>query len=591
MNDLHDSIRSSSEETYRRGRYTSIVYFHGMGTPKRYEELSRILDTLDRYAEAQADPQLGLLRGQLVRLESPRSGGDEPIAFIEFFRLINSGRPDASRVGHFRLYESYWSPAAAGGVSSRQVLAWILTRTVNPIIVLFSSWRAHQRLKRTFLHRLYYDRGRIPVRHFQTLNTIYRSFEGMAHRRKFPKGRFEDFLQAAEAGNDDGSNATPELVRLARSWRGKLISSQMSVLWTAATIIGVLAASITLAIGVLLQGLDLIGAYPALLNPLLALSEGMPSWLAVVAAILLPLIFFYSRGFFTNFLSDVVFWTTTFEKDVRYQKRRDILRASEATLRHVLTDPSCERVVIVAHSLGTAIAYESLLALGRRAQVEEAEGKTTRPAAVTTLLHKLSHLITFGSPIDRIFYFFNLTYSRYHRFNKVTDDLMGGTGDPPFRIRKKRVLQWINIRDRNDPVASRLFSPRGRIPNREDIIEVEVACSHVPNPVRAHVGYFDARLSAKLLFDACILNREQVQAQDPRSPFSHQFSTVARTASRYLAFLVAWALIAGAIAFWTQLTLLAIVAQATFLVATALLIAIGAIGSWLDQKSPLTLPA
>jgi hypothetical protein len=571
-------------------RHTSIIYFHGMGTPKRYEELSRVLDTLDRYAEAQADPTgLGKLRGQRIQLETSTNDGGEPIAFIEFFRMHLPPTGSPRRIGAFRLYESYWSPAAAGGVSPLQVLDWVLRRAFNPMKVLASPWRAHQRLKRAFLHKLFFDRQAQPVRLFQALERTYRTFENMEFRRRYPSGRFRVFLQALQAENPRDMD---DLSPLAERWRSALVDEQISVVFISAAVFGVLFSFATLAVVIACRLLALVVALPAWAVPVVNKSSGLPLYALLPTGLVLLGIGWSARAFFRNFLSDVVFWTTTFEKDVRYQKRRDILYAAEATVRHVVSDPACERVVLVAHSLGTAIAYETLLNLGRRSTAESKNAaEAPSVGQIGPNLSKLTHLLTFGSPIDRIAYFFNLTYSRYHRFNRVVDDLMGGTGDPPFRVKKARVLQWINIRDPADPIASRLFSPRSRIPNREDIAEVAALSSHVPNPVLAHTGYFDSALGAKILFDACILNRKQIQAQQVRTKASVRFSTYALEVGRVATFLVAFSLSLRAAAFWRGDAMLLAGSLLVLVASLVVLALIWVCGSIFDRLQPLKLPA
>lgn len=568
--------------------HTSIVYFHGMGTPKRYEELTRVLDTLDRYAEEQNDPVgVGRLRGQGVKLEPSRVGADDPVAYVRFFRLLRLSNGQQRRVGTYRLYESFWSPAAAGGISAWQVLLWVLVRALNPVSVLSQSWRSRPRLKLTFLSRLAFDQRRTPTDQYRLLQRHYRAFEGMAFRRRFPKGRFRDYLTVLSEAHPEQA---ADLHKIARAWRSALRRSQWEVLFVGMVASLLLMGLVTLALGSAIRLLLLWGLPAAWFGALAERAMVLPLWILAVCAILLPLTAWFAGAFFRNFLSDVVFWTTTFEKDTRHQKRRDILKACEATLRHVLEDQQCTRVVVVGHSLGTAIAYETLLNLGRRARAEAGD-RAGGPPALEALLPKLSHFITLGSPIDRISYFFNLHYSRYHRFNRVVEELAGNTSDPPFRLNKVRSLQWINLRDPADPVASRLFAPRSAWPNREEIVEIEVASSHVPDPVGAHVGYFGAKLSAKVLFDACVLNRPKVQAQESRSKGSRRFSAWARRLSWCLAALAILWLFVGAVGFWYINADLATASQRAFMATMGILVAVVLCGRVMDARHKLTLQA
>jgi hypothetical protein len=105
-----------------------------------------------------------------------------------------------------------------------------------------------------------------------------------------------------------------------------------------------------------------------------------------------------------------------------------VLTQTIATFSHVLNDPTCERVTIVAHSLGTSIAHDALLALTRRNRAHQAGD----PIAGPVPLKKIEHFVTMGSPIDKIEYFFESYSSSSHRYKRVIEALRGDIGTPPF---------------------------------------------------------------------------------------------------------------------------------------------------------------
>lgn len=575
----------------RPSRHTSIIYFHGMGTPKRYEELSRVLDTLDRYVESDSDEKLGMLRGQVVGLEPSRSGDDEPVAFIRFIRFLR--RPDGSTrmAGRYRLYESYWSPAAAGRVSSLAVLFWVFVRALHPFTVLLSPWRAHQRLKMTFLNRMFYDRGRIPADRFRELSVAYREFEGMGARRDHRSGLFGGFLAFLRAKYRHNSRALADLIGLSKAWRRTLVASQLGVLAIGATALAGLVGLTTITVYLGASILAAAGVADPTVTDLVRRASPAPLWSNDVFNFVLGgaavWIAVQAGRFLKLFLADVVFWTTTFEKDARYRTRREILRAAEDTILHVLRDPACERIVILGHSLGTAIAYETLLNLGRRMSAERQSG-AAGPSRYEGL-RKISHFITLGSPIDRINYFFHLTFSRYHRFNRVADTLLGRASDLPFRDRRAKVIQWINVRDASDPIASRLFSPRGPLPNRDDVQEVEVSNGHFPDPVGAHTGYFDSKLASRLLFDTCILGRTSLQLHQNRPAWSKIVADILRPAVWRLGSGLTWLVAIGAVGYWLDMPDLMRVSQIGAAALTALVIVAALVGRLLDRFHSLRL--
>ena len=585
-----DEPSSAAGGKQRIEHYTSIVYFHGMGRPRRYEEVSRVLDSLDRYASNDVPDSVGMLRGQKVGFEPSRSGDESDLfTFFKFVRFIPRRGQSPQLVGVFRLYESFWSPAAAGGIAALGVLVWLLRRTLHPFFVLASPWRAHQRLKRTYLNRRFYDRGKRPAELYRALGRAYRDFEGMDARRRYPGGRFGDFVAFLIERRPPKGFTSAAVEAAARQWRRTLVSAQLGVLALAFTayagMFGIAAWLCFVAASVL--------TWLGLGWPWLAALAGdggvLPPTVLVATGIGLLLLGFAIGRFLEQYVSDVVFWTTTFEKDVKHQKRQEILRSAERTLFHVLQDPHCQRIVIIGHSLGTAIAYETLLRLGRRLRAEREVG-APRPSRYDAL-RKISHVISYGSPIDRINYFFNLTYSRYHRFNRVADELMGQTSDLPFKDGREAIIQWINIRDRADPIASRLFSPRGPLNNREEVHEVEVASSHFPNPGAAHTGYFESWLATKVVYDLAVLGRGSLQLASDRPRWSPFSAASLRWITWLAAAEFAWSLGAGGLGLLRGWTTLISIAQAAALVGAAAVLACWIVGKALDRWAPLTLRA
>lgn len=582
--------RGQSVPKSRIERHTSIIYFHGMGRPRRYEEVSRVLDSMDRYASSDAIGNVGMLRGQKVGLEPNRvmAAGD-PVTFFKFARFIPRAGRTAQLVGVFRLYENFWSPAAAGGIAAFGVLFWLLRRTLHPFFVLTRPWRAHQRLKRTYLNRLFYDRGKRPVEIYRELGRAYREFEGMEARRQFPRGGFADFMQflRARAGKDVALHS--QLFAVASQWRDTLVRAQVGVILLALTAYAGLSGIAIWLLFVAASMLSWAGVSWSWVAGIAGAHPTLPYSVVIISGLGLVLLGFAIARFLEQYVSDVVFWTTTLEKDVRHQKRQEILRAAEDMVLHVLDDPQCERIVVLGHSLGTAIAHETLLRLGRRLKADY-EARLDGPSRYEAL-RKISHIITYGSPIDRISYFFNLTYSRYHRFNRVADELMGQASDLPYKDKRQPIIQWVNIRDRADPIASRLFSPRGAIPNREEVQEVEVASSHFPNPGGAHTGYFESWLASKVVYDLAVLGRSALQLASDRPRWSVRVATVLRWTTWLSAAGFAWALGLGGFGFLAGWSGLVAVAQSVALLDALLLGLFWIVGKALDWVSPLTLRA
>lgn len=570
----------------RVDRYTSIIHFHGIGRPRRYKEVSRVLEALTLYA-ADAAGRVGRLDDHKVGFEPGRDAAEgDPVTFFKFTRSTPDAEGSWRVADAFRLYEIYWSPAAAGGIAALSVLGWLLMRTLHPFGVMLRPWRVHQRLKRTTLNRLFHDRGKRPAKLYADLNRAYRDFDRPAARRRYPRGRFGDFLRFLDDRYADAARAG-ELKVLARDWRGAFRRAQAGVAVLAVTVLmgvfGILVWSAFVAASLLAWG-GVTWRWVAAL----AQVPGAPlPWLASVAAAVLAALAFLIGHILEQYVSDVVFWTTTLEKDVRYRKRQEIVRAAERMMMHVLLDPRCERVVVLGHSLGTAIAYETLLRLGRRLRAEQEAG-LARPTRYE-VLRKVSHVVSTGSPIDRIAYFFNLWFSRIAAFDSIADEMMGATADPPFRDGPDRAIRWINLHDRADPIASRLFSPRGPIPNREDVQEVEVASGHFPDPLAAHAGYVRSWLAAKVMYDMTVLGRETLQLGSDRPPWSYRAATALRRITWSGAAAFAWSLGIGGAGFLVRDAWVVAGAQGLAVAALAVVALCWMTGKWLDGRAPLTL--
>lgn len=68
-------VARPDEPRNRERQYTAVVYFHGMGSQRRYEELSRLVHALDIYDHLRPeDPGWGRLRFIRAVLEARRSG-------------------------------------------------------------------------------------------------------------------------------------------------------------------------------------------------------------------------------------------------------------------------------------------------------------------------------------------------------------------------------------------------------------------------------------------------------------------------------------------------------------------------------------
>ncbi len=481
------------------GKYTAVVYFHGMGSQKRYEEISRLLDCLDQHAQpprADDAEKTGKLRNIHASMEPHRMNGKGDISYVQLrhHHTVNQSH----RRDNYRFYEAYWAPVAAGGVPERDVLKWMFQQIPNPIRSLMAPWRTRARLRMSYLYSHWSELNRTKNNPYKKndlkkLAKAYRDFESPDAWHTYPKGKFAEFIDYLQ--RPDGEDAS--CVVLARSWLKYYRRREFSNLFVLTT----------LGLALVLGGLALLGVSyniltyaPTILADMHIVSESWkigeqfaPTWehtlaLALVAAGLLPI-----TGFLRNYMGDVQLWATYQETEEKNAKRREILNIGFDTLRHVLLDPHCTRIVVIAHSLGTTVAHDTLLQLGRHNRARL--GKDTLP------LDKLDQFVTLASPIDKVHYFFESEPGSYHRYNRVKEEVRGDISDAPFTVDHKPRMHWINFWDQADIISGSLESPNAIGRKSISVDNIEVANFRFPEPGSSHSAYFQHPGVVGRLFD------------------------------------------------------------------------------------------
>ena len=143
--------------------YTAVIYVHGMGEQRRFEEMSRLIDSLDSHAfQLTKEDPVPNRKGRDPRwlvdikpsLEPCRvSEGKDDVGFV---RLNCEPAGTVHGVGsHYRFYEVYWAPLVAGGSPLTSVIPWLVRQVMTPLRIVGSPWRERQRLRRAALHSLW----------------------------------------------------------------------------------------------------------------------------------------------------------------------------------------------------------------------------------------------------------------------------------------------------------------------------------------------------------------------------------------------------------------------------------------------------
>lgn len=218
-----------------------------------------------------------------------------------------------------------------------------------------------------------------------------------------------------------------------------------------------------------------------------------------------------------DYLADVALYTTADENSAFFATRANILKEATRRLRFLLRNREYASVAIAGHSLGSVIAYDAINWLRTEAQLPRivgarealnelaeltkrlpaehvtaakvaldrleraanggaiepkggaggrSEGALTAPIAPDDLT-KLRTLITFGSPLNKVLYFFRTKVKVYETIRgHIIQELYGFrqlpdllTRDPTIRDLTESppdTLYWLNVYSPMDPVSARL---------------------------------------------------------------------------------------------------------------------------------------
>jgi hypothetical protein len=164
------------------------------------------------------------------------------------------------------------------------------------------------------------------------------------------------------------------------------------------------------------------------------------------------------EGPLVDSLGDVTLYTSVDKKSKYYEIRERILDGATDKVRFLMEDSEkrYEEILLLGHSLGSAIAYDTLARLNKEMNVDP---------RLQALSGKVKGLVTFGSPLDKIAFFFDEQISKekhkvryaiasqlhgFRRVNVDTESLQSG-------VRQYfEHLRWLNFYTISDPVCGSL---------------------------------------------------------------------------------------------------------------------------------------
>jgi hypothetical protein len=536
-------------------KFHAVVYVHGMGSQRRHQELSTLVHACHQYSGT-----LDRDAGRLTRAEAHNepfrgnetlSGNEPEIAYLKTIK-----QSDTTSSEH-RFYEVYWAPITAGGTSALEVLRWIFPQSLNALRVIRAKFADFGRLRRVFLHRMYAleDNQQQCKPDYDELLARYEAF-------CYPKddalqNASDDFLGFLKKSNYESPEREADVQSLATRWfklqqRGFREDFVLLLLTTLLVFQALLVLLITLLAASLMLGTTVIGGLfkafrldqiveflQSSLEHTTALvitrkvieATGPQAAVYVAIGVVLFVLWLLWQGqiVLRDFLGDVQQWTTFTETDSKNQVRQRILQRARDVLMHALSHPDCERVTLIGHSLGSAIALDTLSRLGRevRAELDTMQGQERMKQADSLVqrLQKLTAFITYGSPVDKIYYFFETQRLPLREYNNLVERQRGDLRFEPFNTELfKTGITWLNLFDHSDPVSSEIYSFAPANAVEPFVRNVEVASHNLPFP-DSHGAYIDNKTAMELIY-----NLTFAQVLPPAIPLSADASLKARRA-------------------------------------------------------------
>jgi hypothetical protein len=183
-----------------------------------------------------------------------------------------------------------------------------------------------------------------------------------------------------------------------------------------------------------------------------------------------------------DFVGDIAIYTKINPRSPYYKIRQQVIRESLTLLQEIMQDQQADynQVILAGHSLGSCIAYDTLNLLCIEASLAPDQGKSM-------LIDKLSGLITFGSPLDKIAFFFQETARENQYIRKRILEHLNS-----FRVKPKSTTELVQQRQyfSCNPVVCQLNQLRW------------FNYYHTKDPISGNLDYYDNLNNIELRYPA-----------------------------------------------------------------------------------------
>lgn len=223
---------------------------------------------------------------------------------------------------------------------------------------------------------------------------------------------------------------------------------------------------------------NLVGRLLLLLKPLLKSVPGMVLLGNLLTAFPLRWIWVLCSKIAVDYFGDVALYCSMDKKSKYFEVRKKILDKAVEKARFMLKNQDYTDIIFVGHSLGSVIAYDTLDRLNTEMNVDK-----------TLAIHadKIKGLVTCGSPLDKIAFFFDEHIDRKNQpvRHAIVSQLHGfkrGSLDHYFDDGIRQFFDnivWLNFWAPTDIVSGRLHAYKGLNNIRFDFAGMNFIKSHL----------------------------------------------------------------------------------------------------------------
>ena len=165
-----------------------------------------------------------------------------------------------------------------------------------------------------------------------------------------------------------------------------------------------------------------------------------------------------------NHIGDIAVYSTTDTNSAQHKVRQRIIKGCLKLLKSIIQDKqaSYDKVVLVGHSLGSCIAYDTLNLLNIEINLPSTQYQDLP-------VNKIVGLVTFGSPLDKVAFFHQESQKSDKQYIRtaiiqhltsfrINPQIISKTRyltDNPIKNKLEK-LRWVNYYHHNDPIGGRL---------------------------------------------------------------------------------------------------------------------------------------